>query len=597
MTHLISVADFLMKGHIVVPSYQRGYKWSLLRTDSGDTHLERLLNDLAAAAEKPEEEYHLQGVTVKQEAGEIELVDGQQRITSVYLLLLYAHAHGVSGLDMLLMREDRLPRLDYRVRDELKDWLRAKLTGEHMIDPARDNRKVSDIQDIAAFHRAWEQLAQAMEKVLSLDSFVAFVLKRVKLICVRLHEGLSPTKVFSMMNNEKAVMSKSDLVKAKLLSDASRADGIGTEASDEGEWQINQRRSQYAREWDRWRQWWENEKHHRFFERFLGTPQNEPKMAWLLRFYLSQVGSKPDALYSELELRIQANAPGVFEEIRTTQEILEEWYDDAEIYNALGLLFYGGTSGAVRERTLLGLFKRYLRTKIDFANKAMEEAQWSLIPREGDESPREAAHNVLNGLLQENVYDGPFKEHVFRQLLRMNVALLPKNERFPFEQYHVAERSLEHIQPKSKVIRKLSQGWQSDDDYAQELAFTQEQVKERIDAGYIDLRDADSGISEHCIGNLVLLNKGDNSAVGTKDLRRKREILFDRLRRGNLLLHTLKVLSKTFVRDENIPSVEVQANKLFDDDQWTVEDIIGYRRDFEQNFREYYGLEQSKELL
>jgi hypothetical protein len=32
---IISVADYFAKGKLVVPDYQRGYKWSLMKTGGG----------------------------------------------------------------------------------------------------------------------------------------------------------------------------------------------------------------------------------------------------------------------------------------------------------------------------------------------------------------------------------------------------------------------------------------------------------------------------------------------------------------------------------------------------------------------------------
>ncbi len=79
----------------VVSYYQRGYKWSLQKnTKRGDLHLSLLLQDLksefqnALREEKiiPNYEYYLQGITAKESTTEIELVDGQQRTTSLFIL-------------------------------------------------------------------------------------------------------------------------------------------------------------------------------------------------------------------------------------------------------------------------------------------------------------------------------------------------------------------------------------------------------------------------------------------------------------------------------------------------------------------------------
>jgi hypothetical protein len=67
-----------LEGTFFVPDYQRGYRW-------GEDEVRRLLDDIKEAATS---EYYLQPVVVKPMAlGRWELVDGQQRLTTLYLIL------------------------------------------------------------------------------------------------------------------------------------------------------------------------------------------------------------------------------------------------------------------------------------------------------------------------------------------------------------------------------------------------------------------------------------------------------------------------------------------------------------------------------
>jgi uncharacterized protein with ParB-like and HNH nuclease domain len=82
---LRSVCDLLAES-FVVPSYQRGYRWTA-------HEVEALLNDLAAfhgssGAGGGKGYYCLQPVVVHRLAdGRVELVDGQQRLTTIRLIL------------------------------------------------------------------------------------------------------------------------------------------------------------------------------------------------------------------------------------------------------------------------------------------------------------------------------------------------------------------------------------------------------------------------------------------------------------------------------------------------------------------------------
>lgn len=65
-----------------VPSYQRGYRWM-------ETQIKELLEDLYdfASSKKEDNDYYcLQPVIVKEREGCWELVDGQQRLTALWLV-------------------------------------------------------------------------------------------------------------------------------------------------------------------------------------------------------------------------------------------------------------------------------------------------------------------------------------------------------------------------------------------------------------------------------------------------------------------------------------------------------------------------------
>lgn len=67
-----------LEGEFFIPDYQRGYRW-------GKDEVRRLLDDIQAAGK---DNYYLQPIVVKPtDDGRHELVDGQQRLTTLYLIL------------------------------------------------------------------------------------------------------------------------------------------------------------------------------------------------------------------------------------------------------------------------------------------------------------------------------------------------------------------------------------------------------------------------------------------------------------------------------------------------------------------------------
>ena len=70
-----------IKGEFFIPSYQRGYRW-------GENEVIRLLDDVYTNGKK---NYCLQPIVVRKKGDAYELVDGQQRFTTLYLIYKYMH--------------------------------------------------------------------------------------------------------------------------------------------------------------------------------------------------------------------------------------------------------------------------------------------------------------------------------------------------------------------------------------------------------------------------------------------------------------------------------------------------------------------------
>ena len=68
-------------GQFFVPGYQRGYRW-------GEDEVTRLLEDINANGTQP---YCLQPIVVKKNNDKYELIDGQQRLTTIYLIYKYIY--------------------------------------------------------------------------------------------------------------------------------------------------------------------------------------------------------------------------------------------------------------------------------------------------------------------------------------------------------------------------------------------------------------------------------------------------------------------------------------------------------------------------
>ena len=72
-------------GDFYIPSYQRGYRW-------GEDEVTRLLDDVYNNGTN---NYCLQPIVVRRNGDRFELIDGQQRLTTLYLI--YRYMYNASG--------------------------------------------------------------------------------------------------------------------------------------------------------------------------------------------------------------------------------------------------------------------------------------------------------------------------------------------------------------------------------------------------------------------------------------------------------------------------------------------------------------------
>ena len=68
-----------INGNFFVPAYQRGYRWGKEAT--------KLLDDISEIDDKRDYQYCLQPIVVKKNENLLELIDGQQRLTTIFLIL------------------------------------------------------------------------------------------------------------------------------------------------------------------------------------------------------------------------------------------------------------------------------------------------------------------------------------------------------------------------------------------------------------------------------------------------------------------------------------------------------------------------------
>ena len=549
----------------VIPNYQRGYKWSVKPKDK-DSSLEHLLLDLVEEfVSNPNNDYFLQGVTVTERVvngrKNVILIDGQQRTTSIYLILWY-----LSNLNLQKTVEHESFDLSYDVREcsqlllsELKeipsetiDNLKEGLCSSPSLTSFSEKIMKDMNQDAYYFIEATRQIHKILKDI-DKENFQKFLLDKVSLLYIVVSEDKA-VKTFTMMNGNKATMYQEELIKAEMLHAVSSKKTTLTQyMSPEKQlmqiwaqsWEGNSLRSKYAREWDKWLYWWNRKDVRDYFN-------TSKPMGLLLEFYALRKKSLKTLDYKEFKQLLsngssEYQAKQIFKDLRDLQKSFEDLFSTPQIYNYLKMSLLCNTGREDMMDILLFFIsnKHNLSILKDYAN-------WRLVGathreycnpeslKEEEKTKEAKAENVLDSLSKNRVY-GKSDDLAFKQLLRLNVEEYNrlqggKGQIFDFSIWK--NKSLEHIYPKSRVYHIALDKDKSPIYVDNQLLYKKGDgtiitesdlnlLKKENPKTMLDRQLFNGNGSEHCIGNLVLLYGRDNSKFGAKSFEAKKALYFN----------------------------------------------------------------------
>lgn len=548
-----------------IPAYQRGYKWGVA-SDTKESDAKIFVTDLLEAFNKDgQREYFIQGVTGYCENNIFYLIDGQQRTTSLFLLV--AILADENSRKELLFNGKELKLQYYGKRCKTSDFLTIFCQNAKVINPA-------DTQDIHFLLKAAKEMQDLLPSEDSVkQAFLAFILDYVYIFQIDIQPTEAPN-VFSMMNENKAEMQVGELIKAEYLSGLSRFEDMSHSYTSDSaketldilkaqlqsetaiEWKINSSRSRLAREWDKWIYWWANPEIRAFF----GCNESDIT-GWLFPLYCQSENiiyntniEERKTVFKIFRERAMGNNKMLkqsFESLRRIQKRIEDIYNNYKLYNLLGFVL-----------CILEANHRLKAIQYFIDQKDVDKLKEYVLYRMAD-VPHEGAINKINNTatdtdanktsetIQEfvNIFYGDLynnsepKEAAMRYLYFCNVMASDlrktkfeflykeKDKVIPYWRY----RSLEHIWPKSRV--------------------SQDGSSECVSRHKLD----EQKISEHMLGNMVFLHKTDNSTFKARTPYEKRLVYFDLDKRiySRGMLHTMAAFGgEEWNKDMvNIPSV------------------------------------------
>jgi uncharacterized protein with ParB-like and HNH nuclease domain len=537
---ILRTVSSLLAERFFVPKYQRGYRW----TERQVTDLLDDVNDFIPITRENQQTswYCLQPLVVKRESEKWNLVDGQQRLTTIKLILRYLNTRFPND------EQVDLYTLDYETRGK-QDW-------DLFIEEESASLKNIDFYHL---YRAYQTIKEWMQSKktsgFKISTFRENLLERCKFIWYDIAQtgnASSPEEdVFIRLNVGKIPLTNSELIKALFLNSSN----FTSSSKDE----IRLRQLEIAAQWDAI----EEELSDDAFWYFINGKENFtlPRINYLFEILSGKQSSENDdyAAFRYFHKRFSNKASGAAVDINdewkyvyTHYQILREWFKDHFYYHYVGYLLACNES-------LPALLKEYSANtkndfKISFAQKIRKTINW-------------------NG--KDEIEYGDWRCR--RILLLHNVVTMEQlgndSSRFPFDKYHAEKWDIEHIQaiadpekrPAKPENRKQylddSAAFVTDSDLKSEVVdFASDPEKLKDTVAFDTLYDkvvkhfVESDVESaetNTLSNLVLLDSGTNRGYGNAVFPVKREKILYKDSEGRFIPVCAKnVFLKSYTRKD-----------------------------------------------
>ncbi|HUU87955.1 MAG TPA: DUF262 domain-containing protein [Candidatus Glassbacteria bacterium] len=581
---LIAIVN-LLKKDFFIPTYQRGYRWKEIQVLD-------LLQDILEFQKKDKEKcefYCLQPVVVsKKDDNSWEVIDGQQRLTTIYIILSYLeNARNIlfNSTNKYTISYETRQKSDYSSKTFLEEIQKTTEINYRNIDYFHISKAYLTIKD-------WFE-----DKKVNKADFLNALLKEdlrdgkdtannVRFIWYEVEPEEEAKKIFTRINMGKIPLTNAELIKALFFINRGKP-----------EKEREKYQQKIAYEWDNI----ENSLQNKNFWFFLNKSKStkSAKIEFIFDLIANQyhkraslkINKSIDKYYTFYIFNKLLNDEIItkrvlWDDIKIYFRTFEEWFNNNEYYHLIGYLIHIGRDIEEIKRLskdkLKSTFKEELVTLIrnDFGKDFRNEDVNKLI-----ELSYQEHYNIINKILL---------------LFNVITAMRSKYTKFPFERYINEKWSLEHIHaqnseeiktdkqrrlileeqkiffeksPKKELLHSIKQMLESKKIKEEEFILLQENIfKEYSD---------DTNI--HSIDNLALLSSDDNSALSNNIFPIKRDKIRILDEKGSFIpICTKNVFLKYY-------SENVEQNV-----KWDKDDRAGYIRAIEKTLQDFLPLNSGK---
>ena len=538
----------LLEYKFFIPAYQRGYRWN-------ETQVEDLLSDIDTfmpiQVEKTNKKswYCLQPIVVK-ECDEItktknnlqgtwhEVIDGQQRLTTIFLIIQYANEMWIS--------KQKIPvfQIEYETREGSFEFLKKQ-----SIDEAED-KAVIDFDNIDFHHitksynkiHDWvKSYKKKYNKEFDNNVFLSKLKSNSKVIWYEVPPEKDAIEIFTRINMGKIPLTNAELIKALFLNSSNFPN------CDPDKLKLKQ--LEIASEWDRMEYSLQNKE----FWYFINNSENElsTRIEYIFDLMKDIEGvSNGNDQYStfrffseKFKTKKQKEIEENWQEIKNLFQTIEEWFNDRELYHKTGYLI------AIGEELKNLIVNAKNQTKKEF--KLYLNAKISDRVKCKDLQTVEYGNNAL----------------IRNILLLHNIQTMLNNEnessRFPFDRYKKEKWDIEHIHAiatEVKVKKEQQKEWLSKN-FIQTKRHTNKEfntIIENIITNdiFIDETKFDEiiiyvlGEEDNHIRNLCLLDRGTNRSYKNDSFREKRKKIIENEKKGTFIpICTKNVFMKYYSKE------------------------------------------------
>jgi len=201
-TKLLSITDlFDKKERYVIPIYQRNYAW-------GESEVKQLIQDVVDMSKEGEISHYFIGSIVvyqRETQNEFETIDGQQRHTTLSILLSVLKNEFKQGIDIECLN------LSFDSRPKSKRTLDAIFS-----------KTVSELPEEKTIRAAYEFAKTKITQLnnddgLKIETFTKYLLENVKILRVKVPSDTDLNHYFEIMNNRGEQLEKHEIIKARMM--------------------------------------------------------------------------------------------------------------------------------------------------------------------------------------------------------------------------------------------------------------------------------------------------------------------------------------------------------------------------------------------